>query len=77
MRTSKGQSEVSVLEKCPYKRGHYDDVTLMTPLTVLSLQCAKIRLTLVFKLHLNLLIDSAKTLSFSSIQHCTFQQQSK
>ena len=28
----------SVLERCPYKRGHYDDVTLMTPLPVLSVQ---------------------------------------
>ena len=38
IRTPKGQSEVSVLERCPYKRGHYDDVTFMTPLTVLSVQ---------------------------------------
>ena len=32
---------------------------------------AKARLTLVFKLRLRLLIHSTKTLSFSSIQHCT------
>ena len=38
IRTPKGQSEVSVLERCPYKRGHYDDVTFMTPLTVLGVQ---------------------------------------
>ena len=38
IRSPKGQSEVSVLERCPYKRGHYDDVTFMTPLTVLSVQ---------------------------------------
>ena len=36
--TPKGQIEVSVLERCPYKRGHYDDVTSMTALTVLSVQ---------------------------------------
>jgi len=34
--TPKGQSKVSVLERCPYKKGHYDDVTFMTPLTVLK-----------------------------------------
>ena len=34
----KGQSKVSVLERCPYRRGHHDDVTFMTPLTVLSVQ---------------------------------------
>ena len=38
IRTRKGQSEGSVLERCPYKRGHYDDVNFMTPLTVLSVQ---------------------------------------
>ena len=38
IRTLKGQSEVSVLESCPYIGGHYDDVTFMTPLTVLSVQ---------------------------------------
>ena len=36
--TPKGQSDKSVLEKCPYKRGHYDDVIFMTPLAVLSVQ---------------------------------------
>ena len=36
--TPKGQSQVSVLERCPYKRGHYDDVTFVTPLTVLTVQ---------------------------------------
>ena len=36
--TPKGQSEVSVLKRCPYKRGHYDDVTFINPLTVLSVQ---------------------------------------
>ena len=35
------------------------------------------RLTLVFKLHLNLLIHSSNTLSFSSLKHCTSQQQTK
>ena len=25
IRTPKGQSEVSILEMCPYKRGHYDE----------------------------------------------------
>ena len=40
IRTSKGQSEVFVLEteRGPYKRGHHDDVSFMTPLTVLSVQ---------------------------------------
>ena len=36
--TPKGQIKVSVLERCSYKRGHYDDVTSMTALTVLSIQ---------------------------------------
>ena len=35
------------------------------------------RCTIVFKLHLNLLIHSTETLSFSSIQHCTYQLQRK
>ena len=30
IRTPKGQSEVSLLERCLYKRGHYDDVTFTT-----------------------------------------------
>ena len=38
IRTPKEQSKVSVLERCPYERGHYHDVTFMTPLTVLSVQ---------------------------------------
>ena len=44
-----------------------------------SFKCsvAKTRLTLVFKLHLNFLIYSTKALSFSSMQHCTSQLQSK
>ena len=29
---------MSALERRPHKRGHYDDVTFMTPLTVLSFQ---------------------------------------
>ena len=41
IRTSKGESEVSVLERCPYKRDHYDDVTFITPLTVLRVQLIK------------------------------------
>ena len=36
IRTPRGQSEVSVLERCPYERGHYNDVTSMTSLRVLS-----------------------------------------
>ena len=35
---TEGQSEVSVLERCPYKRGHYDKVTFMNPLAVLGVQ---------------------------------------
>ena len=35
------QKQVSVLERCPYKRGHNDDVTFMTALTVLSVQKLK------------------------------------
>ena len=67
IRTLKGQNKVSVLERCPYERGHYD-----------SFKCsvAKSRLTLVLTLHLNL-IHSTKTLSFSSILHCTSQLQSE
>ena len=62
IRTLKGQSEVSVLEYIYiYKRGHHDDVTFINPLTVLSVG-AKTRLTIVFKLHLSLLIHSTKTL---------------
>ena len=40
-----------------------------------SFKCSvpKTSLTLVFKLHLSLLIHSTKTLSFNSIQHCTYQ----
>ena len=38
IRTPKEQSEMSVLERCLYKRGHYDDITFMTPLLVLSVQ---------------------------------------
>ena len=55
---------MSVLERCPYKRGHYDDVTFMTPLKVLSVSSvAKTRRTVAFKLDLKLLIHSANTLS--------------
>ena len=32
------QSVGTVLERCRYKRGHYDDVTFMTPLRVLTVQ---------------------------------------
>ena len=38
IRKLKGQSEVSVVERCPYNRAHYIDVTFMTPLKVLSVQ---------------------------------------
>ena len=38
MKKPKEQSEVSIVERCPYKRGHYDNLTFMTPLTVLSVQ---------------------------------------
>ena len=31
IRTPKGQNEVSALERCPYWRSHYDDVTLKSP----------------------------------------------
>ena len=76
IRKPKGQSKVSVLERwpCPYKRAHHDNVIHST----CSFKClaAKTRLILIFKLHLNLLIESTKTLSFSSIQHCTSQLRS-
>ena len=36
IRTQKGQNEVSVLVRCPYKRGEYDDVTFMSRVTDLS-----------------------------------------
>ena len=35
---TKGQSEMFISVRCPYKRGHYDDITFMTPVTVLSVQ---------------------------------------
>ena len=38
IQTPEGQSKVFVLERCPYNGVHYDDVTFMTPLTVLSVQ---------------------------------------
>ena len=38
IRTPKGQSKVSVLDRCPYKTGHYDNVTFMTLTAVLSVQ---------------------------------------
>ena len=38
IQTPKGESEVSVLERCTYNRGHYDDVTFKTPLTGLSVR---------------------------------------
>ena len=39
IQTPKGHGKVSVLERCQYKRAdHYDDVTFMTALTVLSVQ---------------------------------------
>ena len=41
IRTQKGQNEVSVLVRCPYKRGEYDDVTFMSRVTDLSVQCLK------------------------------------
>ena len=80
IRTLRSVPSVYVLERCPYKRGHYDDVTFMTfHYSTYSFKCsvAKTRLTLVFKLHLNFLIYSTKALSFSSMQHCTSQLQSK
>ena len=41
IRTQKGQNEVSVLVRCPYKRGEYDDFTFMSRVTDLSVQCLK------------------------------------
>ena len=35
IRTAKEQSEVSELERCPYKRDHYEDVTIRTPWQVI------------------------------------------
>ena len=64
---------MSVLERCPYKRGHYDDVNFYDSTYSVKCSVAKTRLTVVFKLHLSLLIHSTKTLSFSSIQNCTYQ----
>ena len=49
----------------------------MTAITVLSVHQLKSGSNTSEKLHLNLLIDSTKTLSFSSIQHCISQLQSK
>ena len=63
IRTQKEQSQVSVSERFPFKRGHYDDVTFDSTYSF-KWSVAKTRLTLVFRLHLNLLIHSTKTLSF-------------
>ena len=62
--------EVSVWKRSLPWRHFYD--------STYSFKCsvAKTGLTLVFKLHLNL-IHSTKTLSFSSILHCTSQLQSE
>ena len=54
---------------------HIEEVNTMRPLFKRSV--AKSRLTLVFKLHLNLLIHRTKKLSFSSIQYCRSQLQIK
>ena len=62
--------EVSVWKRSlPWR--HFYDSTYRFKCSV-----AKTGLTLVFKLHLNL-IHSTKTLSFSSILHCTSQLQSE
>ena len=39
IQTPKGQIEVSVLERSPYKRGHYDEVIFMTRSTY-SFECS-------------------------------------
>ena len=62
---------MSVLERCPYKRGHYDDVTFSDSTYSFKCPVSNTRLKLVFKLHFNLLITK-NTLSFSSIQHCSY-----
>ena len=36
IRTLKGRSKVSILERCPYYRGHEYDVTLKAPLTIIN-----------------------------------------
>ena len=57
----------SVLERCPYKRGHYDDVTLMTPLPVLIVQQLKPGShSSLNQLHLKLLIHSTVLERFDS-----------
>ena len=71
IRTPKRQSEVSILERCPYKRAdHYDDVTFMTALTVLSVQ-SHLSLNCIEVYYI--IHRRTKTLSFSSIQNCTYQ----
>ena len=67
-----------VLKRCLYKRRHYDDVTFITPLAVLSVQELKPgSQTSLNCIHISVLLDSTKTLSFSSIQQCTYQLRSK
>ena len=45
IRTPKGQSKVSVLERRTFYRGHYDDVNFKLPLTVLKRLVTKNRHT--------------------------------
>ena len=72
IRTPKGQSEVSGLERCPYKRGHLYILRRRFYDSTNSFKCsvAKTRLT-----HLKLLIHSTKASSFNSTQHSTSQLQ--
>ena len=46
IRTPKGQSEVSALERCTYKRGHYDDVTFDDVTDRLECSVTKIKPTI-------------------------------
>lgn len=45
IQTPKGQSKVSVLERCPFYRGHYDDGAFKLPLTVCKCLVTKNRHT--------------------------------
>ena len=64
---------MSVLDRCPYKRRHYDDVTYDSTYSF-KWSVAKTGLTLVFKMHLNLLIHSTDTVFVAyNIVHLSYK----
>ena len=72
IQSPEGHGKVSVLERSPFYRGHHDDVTFKTPLTVSNL-VTKNRHTHHTHMHLNLLIYSVETLSYRRTKQLTTQ----